>query len=180
MRADASEVAAGDTKSTRKLSLERMLIVLESLRKYPILWRAAEKAGIHRKTLEYWLKRSKAGDEGYDLVWRGEMWRFHEHYAAAKEEPYDKLLAIAYKKAMGVKYPGSEVYMTPPNGRMLRFLLKLRRPEKYGKRRKVKATRPSHVLVIGEPAQKRQYNTAASIQVRRWKSLSRKISDATD
>ena len=43
---------------------------------YPMQLR---KAGIHRKTLEYWLKRSKAGDEGYDIECQGLIWRFHEH-----------------------------------------------------------------------------------------------------
>src|SRR5260221_8950247 len=32
----------------------------------PGAYHAATKAGIHRKTLEYWLRRSAAGDAGYD------------------------------------------------------------------------------------------------------------------
>ena len=51
----------------RQVSPERMRIVLDSLRERPILSYAATKAGIHRKTLEYWIKRSMAGDAGYDL-----------------------------------------------------------------------------------------------------------------
>jgi DNA-binding transcriptional ArsR family regulator len=35
-----------------------MRIVLNSLRKYPVLWHAASKAGIHRKALEYWIRCS--------------------------------------------------------------------------------------------------------------------------
>ena len=54
-----------------KLSPERMRIVLDSLTERPILSPAATKAGIHRKTLEYWLKRSEAGHDGYDLEWQG-------------------------------------------------------------------------------------------------------------
>jgi hypothetical protein len=173
--------SAGSSKSAPKLSLERMLIVLKSLRGYPILRAAAEKAGIHRRTLGYWLERSEAGDDGYDLEWQGEMWRFHEHYEAAIAEFEDELFAIAYKKAMGVKYPGSEAYLTPPNEKMMRLILEWKRPEIYGKRRKRKATQPSHVLVIdAKPAKKREYNTAASVRARQLKSLAKKIRDATD
>ena len=51
-------------KSWRMLTPERMRIILDSLAECPILSLAAAKAGIHRKTLEYWLKRSAAGDAG--------------------------------------------------------------------------------------------------------------------
>jgi hypothetical protein len=66
-------------KAGRKLSPERMRIVLNSLTEVPILNHAATKAGIHRKTLEYWLRRSVAGDAGYDIEWQGIEWKFHEH-----------------------------------------------------------------------------------------------------
>ena len=58
-------------KAGRMLSPERMRIVLDSLTEVPILDHAATKAGIHRKTLEYWLRRSAAGDAGYDIEWQG-------------------------------------------------------------------------------------------------------------
>jgi len=68
------------SKARRKLSPELMRIVIESLRERPILSHAAAgKAGIHRRTLEYWMKCSKAGKKGYDIEWQGMMWRFHEH-----------------------------------------------------------------------------------------------------
>jgi hypothetical protein len=54
-------------KAGRMLSPERMRIILDSLTEVPILKHAATKAGIHRKTLEYWLRRSAAGDAGYDI-----------------------------------------------------------------------------------------------------------------
>ena len=76
---------------------------------------------------------------------------------------------------MGVKYPGSEAYVKRPDVKMLRFLLALMCPETYAKRRKVEATHRNGVFVIGEPARKRQCNTAASVQARQWKSLSKKI-----
>ena len=90
------KLSAGRSKSAPKLSPERMLIVIESLRECPILWRAAEKAGIHRKTLEYWLRCSKAGHDGYDLVWQGVLWRFHEHCQTAIELAHDKILEAAW------------------------------------------------------------------------------------
>jgi hypothetical protein len=74
---------AGISRSTPKLSPELMRIVLNSLRKYPVLWRAASKAGIHRKTLEYWIRCSAAGHDGYDIKWQGIEWRFHEHCKSA-------------------------------------------------------------------------------------------------
>ena len=77
---------AGISKSTPKLSPKIMRIVLNSLKKYPIQWHAASKAGIHRKTLENRLKRSAAGDAGYDLKWEGIEWRFHEHCKSATAE----------------------------------------------------------------------------------------------
>ena len=86
-----------------------MRIVLDSLRECPILSHAASKAGIHRKTLEYWIKRSKAGDDGYDIEWRGEIWRFHEHCESAIEEAHDKLLEARTHIAMGgVVYKNDE------------------------------------------------------------------------
>ena len=54
------------SKARRKLSPELMRIVIESLRERPILSHAAGKAGIHRRTLEYWMKCSKAGKKGYE------------------------------------------------------------------------------------------------------------------
>ena len=75
----------------RQLSPERMRIVLDSLREYPVLSYAARKAGIHRKTLEYWIKRSAAGDAGYDLEWQGVECRFHEHFETAMQEADDRV-----------------------------------------------------------------------------------------
>ncbi len=58
-------------------SPERMRIVLDSLREYPILCHAASNAGIHPNTLAYRIKRSEAGDAGYDIEWQGLEARFH-------------------------------------------------------------------------------------------------------
>ena len=186
-------------KAGRKLSPERirrMLIVIESLRERPILSYAASKAGIHRKTLAYWIKRSKAGDDGYDIKSQGEILRFHEHCEAAIGEARDKVLAAAHDIAMGgvvYKYDehllslghrGSAAYLRDDNGtpvvetvrnknpKMLRFLLEWLRPEKWGKPRKIDVPRTGGVLVIGGGPKKPDTSaaTAASLEVRKWKA----------
>ena len=86
-------------KAGRMLSPERMRIVIDSLTEVPILSRAAMKAGIHRRTLEYWLKRSEAGDAGYDIEWQGLEWRFHEHCKSAIWEAEHKLLDRMFERA---------------------------------------------------------------------------------
>jgi hypothetical protein len=172
--------SAGFSKSAPRLSLERMLIVLESVLESPILSQAAEKAGIHRKTLAYWLKCSKAGHEGYDLVWRDIPGRFHEHCIIAIEAAADEVWEIVLQRGLGVKYPGYEAYVTPPDLKMLRLFLEWKLPEVYGKRRKVRGTQRGGVLIVGQPAKRRKYNTASSVKVRQWKSLSKKIANAMD
>jgi len=128
---------AGISKSTPKLSPKLMRIVLNSLRKYPFLWYAASKASIHRKTLEYWLKRSAAGDPGYDLKWQGLEARFHEHcesaIAEARQSLDDEMLerALGYDKVLtrrgrvvykideglaGLGLQGPDAYLRDENG----------------------------------------------------------------
>jgi hypothetical protein len=148
----------------RKLSPERMRIVINTLTESPILSDAAGKAGIHRKTLEYWIKRSEAGDPGYDLVWEDIEWRFHEHCITAISYAYDKVLAPARDLAMGPKY----------NGKMLRFLLEWFRPERYGKHRKIDVPQQGGVLVVGgvrhDISSKVNKDTAAGVRARKWKA----------
>jgi hypothetical protein len=148
----------------RMLSRERMLIVINTLTESPILSDAARKAGIHRKTLEYWIKRSEAGDPGYDLVWEDIEWRFHEHCITAISYAYDKVLAPAWDLAMGSKY----------NGKMLRFLLEWFRPERYGKHRKIDVPQQGGVLVVGgvrrDIPNKVNNGTAKSVRTRKWKA----------
>ena len=59
------------------------------------------KADIFRKTLDYWLKRSAAGDDQYDVEWRGETAKFHQHFEGAMLEAYDNLFATMRDFAMG-------------------------------------------------------------------------------
>ena len=75
---DKQKLPARNSKVDRKLSPGRMRMVLDALKECPILARAAAKAGIHHKTLAYWLKCSAAGHDGYDIDCQGEQWRFHE------------------------------------------------------------------------------------------------------
>jgi hypothetical protein len=183
------KLSAGRSKSAPKLSLERMLIVIESLRECPILWRAAEKAGIHRKTLEYWLRCSKAGHDGYDLVWQGVLWRFHEHCASAMAEAEDRVHAAAWEFTMGrmiyeTDKNGNRVLWgfrgpyTKMHGKMLRFLLEWGRPEEFGKRRKVDVPHKGGVVILGAPTEKATNCSAASIRARKWKAASRMIREA--
>jgi hypothetical protein len=188
--------------SGRMLSPERMRIVLDSLRECPILWVAAAKAGIHRRTLEYWIKCSWAGDARYDIEWQGEIWRFHEHCESAIEEAHDRLRAVARDIAMGgviykidqslvdLGFEGSDAYLRDehgnpvvetirqPNGKMLRFILEWERSEIYGKNRKIDIPRNSGVLVVGgirHDTPSKVNNCTASVKARKWKSLSRMI-----
>ena len=82
---------AGIPKSTPKLSPKIMRIVLNILRERPILYLAALAAGIHPKTLAYWIRRSEAGDNGYDIEWQDVTGRFHEHCELAIDEAHQKL-----------------------------------------------------------------------------------------
>ena len=190
------------SKAGRKLSPERMRVVLECLREYPVLSNAASKAGIHRKTLEYWMKCSEAGNEGYDIEWQGLIWRFHEHCQTAIEEAHDKILAAAWHIAMGgvvykndefplsLGYEGPDAYLKDENGnpalenvhkanpKMLRFLLEWLRPDKWGKHRKIDVPQKCGVVIIGDVTKKPENSSAASIKARQWKSRSRKIEKA--
>ena len=182
----------------RQLSPERMRIVLDSLRESPFLSNAATKAGIHRKTLEYWIKRSAAGDAGYDLKWQDLEWRFHEHCESAMQEAYDKLRGklldigmggVTYKTDQSLVdrgFRGPDAYLRDANGnpipetirkpnfRMLRFLLELLRPEKWGKHRKIDVPHNTGVLVVGgtphDIPNKVNKGTAASVKARKWKA----------
>ena len=105
---------AGISKSTPKLSPKIMRIILNSLREYPVLSYAANKAGIHRKTLKYWMDRSEAGDDGYDIKWQGLTRRFHEHCESAIWEAHLKLEDEMFQRALGydkvLTYRGRVMY----------------------------------------------------------------------
>jgi hypothetical protein len=93
-----------------------MRIVLNILRERPILYLAALAAGIHPKTLAYWIRRSEAGDDGYDIRWQGITQRFDEHCEAAIAEARQKLDDEYLQRAIDgyekvLTYQGRVVYM---------------------------------------------------------------------
>jgi hypothetical protein len=175
-------LSAKALKARRKL----MLAVLEYLPECPVLSDAARKAGVHRKKLEYWIKRSKAGDDGYDFECEGLIWRFHELVDFAIEEANDKVDEVAWKLAMGELYKnehGVEVphlYVRRPNGKMMRFLLERKFPEKYGKHPKVDVPQQGGVVLIGAPKKPKRTVAPASVKARQWKAFSRRVREAKD
>ena len=130
---------AGSSKSTPKLSPKIMRIVLNFLRKHPVEYDAALAAGIHPKTLAYWIRRSEAGDDGYDIKWQGITQRFHEHCESAIDEAdqnlkdewrrraidgYEKVLTsrgrVVYKidqELVGLGFQGPDAYLKDENGK---------------------------------------------------------------
>jgi hypothetical protein len=164
--------------------IKRMRIVVETLRECPIYSYAADKAGVHRKTVEYWLTCSKEGDDGYDIMWECFTWRFHEVCTMAIDEAHDRVLSSAWQIAMGVRFRIDEngnfieEVVGPPNGKMIRFLLALVRPEKWGKYPKIDRPQTGGVLVIGEPTREPQNGSTASIKARQWKKGLRMVREA--
>ena len=181
-----------------------MRIVVEALREYPFRASAAAKAGIHRKTLEYWLKCSKASQDGYDIEWCGHQWRFHEAYEAAIDEADDRLMGAMFDIAVGpITYKvdqdrvdlgmeGADAYARDENGdfieeargpgnvKMLERLLQRLRPEKWARPRRRRSFRSSGVLVIGGVPRRSVKNSTASIKARQWKSALRQVREAKD
>jgi hypothetical protein len=173
-------------RRSRQDSLEESLrIVVDSLRECPILSVAAAKAGIHRKTLEYRLKRSEAGDDGYNFEWQGVYWSFHEHCQSAMQEAYDRVLAVAWYIAMGdlTDENGKPVPQASwkQRGKMLRFLLEWHFLERWGKHRKIDIPHNTGVLVVGgisrDIPNKVNKGTAASVKARKWKAGLRMIKE---
>ncbi|MGO8925274.1 MAG: hypothetical protein ACLQF4_20325 [Xanthobacteraceae bacterium] len=174
------------TNARDKFSPERMRVVLDNLSERPIQSYAAREAGIHCRTLDYWIKRSKAGDAGYDIEYQDVTVRFHVHCEWAKEAAYDKVLEAAYLIAMGKAYTTDEngnltlETVGPPNPKMMRFFLELARPEVYGnKTPKLDVPRQGGVVLI-EPKKPKKTCPAASIKAREWKSHSRRFRQAKD
>jgi hypothetical protein len=211
-----------ETSKARQKRYEQMPVVLDSLRECPVLSDAAKKAGIHRKTLENWRKRSEAGDDGYDIEWQDCMLRFHEHCEGAKEEAFENLVAAAWEIVKGVVYKydeallslgfeGPDAYARDQNGnpiaevifkprarkKMIRSLLEWR--DKYGNHPKIDVPQQGGIVFVdvhfgprpsgpdapppAPPARERrpkkiENSSAASVKVRKWKSLSRMIRKA--
>lgn len=193
------ELPPGTSKPDRKPSHESMRLVLDSLTKCPIIRMAAREAGLHHKTIERWLKCSRAGHDGYEIRWHGFPWRFHEAYEVAVDEAYEALEGKLLDSAFEVVYKtdlslvelgcqGEDAYARDEYGsfipegirirnkRLTLIWLGWKRPERYGKppkRRKRGMPQSGGVLVIGQATKKLQTNTAASVKARKWKARSR-------
>ena len=175
---------ARKANAAQKLSPERMRIVFDALKEWPVLDHAAAKAGIHPKTLAYWLRSSEAGHGGYDIEWDGLQWRFHELCQSAVEQAHDVLFEPAYQMAMGVtfKIDGDgnmiEEVVGPPNPKMMRSLLEWARPERWAQPRKSNIRRTGGVLVIGERPKDLNKGSVSSVRARQWKSMATKVGKA--
>jgi hypothetical protein len=183
-----------ETSKARQKRHERMRVVLERLSECPTQRHAARKAGIHPKTLAYWLKCSEAGDDGYDIEWQGWMSRFHEHVESAMDEPVGEVEVKAFELAKGVLYNENDphTYLRRPNAKMMRFLLELNRPEKWGKHPKIDIPQKGGVVLIvpaaglprpdetGAPPPEPPARERRRKKVRKWKSLSRMLRKAKD
>jgi hypothetical protein len=195
------------SRDHRKRSPKLMRVVLEHLRNYPVLTVAASKAGIHIKTLEYWIKRSKAGGDEYEIEWQGEMGRFHEHCESAIWEAHDKLRDAMFDIAMGgpvykkderllsLGYEGHDAYakdengdfivepVRSPNPKVQLLLLQWLRPERWGKNKKSRKINVAHqggVIVVGDVPKTPKKGSAASINARKWKAYSKRVREAKD
>ena len=129
----------GESRNRPQSSRPRLCDVLNSLRKRPVEYYAALAAGIHPKTLAYWIRRSEAGDDGYDIKWQGITRRFHEHCESAIDEAdqnlkdewrrraidgYEKVLTsrgrVVYKidqELVGLGFQGPDAYLKDENGK---------------------------------------------------------------
>jgi hypothetical protein len=198
---DEEKLSAERANSRRKRTPERMKTVIEALRRNPYLGAAAAKAGIHLKTLSYWLKCSKAGHVGYDIDWEGHQWKFHEACDVARDEAYqiveDALLEhaigpITYKNdpdLVDLGMEGIDAYARDENGdfivesrgpgnvKIQRRVLEILRPERWAKTRKRKTTISGGVLVMGGRPIPPKTNCAASIRTRQWKCASRMLEE---
>lgn len=99
----------------RKSSPDRLRIVLDNMAKLPVKENAAMFAGVHVKTLDYWLKLSAEGNQPhFEIEWRGLKLWFHEHYITACEEGDANLVTAAFQLALGYdeiqSYQGRVIY----------------------------------------------------------------------
>ena len=155
-RRKKERLAAGTSKSARGPSPESMRLVLDSLRKCPVIRDAARETGLHRKTIERWIKCSRAGHDGYDVEWQGFTWRFHEAYGVAVDEAHEMLegellgsaIEVIFKTdpfLVDLGFQGEDAYATDEygnfipegirirDGRMALRWLSRKRPEIWGK-----------------------------------------------
>jgi hypothetical protein len=192
-RTKTQKPVAGTSRTTRKLSPERMRIVLDSYAVSRIKGVAAAKAGIFYKTLDYWLKQSAAGDDKYDVEWHGETYKFHEHFESATREAQDRIRDALRERAIydkiltnrsgmiyhtdpflwSIGYRGWDAYCTDKDGNPI--------PQT------VPTINKKALFLVVELDQPEKYaknrnkltsSSAASIRARKWKAAARMIRDA--
>jgi hypothetical protein len=199
------ERPAAAVKGERKRSHELMRKILDDLADGHYLSHAARNAGVHRKTVDYWIKRSAAGDVGYDLEWREVSWKFHELCKIARDVYEDTLLDGMIELGMGrVVYKtdpflsdvlgltGPDAYavdengdfiveaVTPPKPKWIRLWLEIRRPDVWAERKHRKSNIRTGVLIVGSNVPKDRPDKAieASVKIRQLKALSKRMRDA--
>jgi hypothetical protein len=185
--------AAGTSRATRKLSPERMRIVLDSYAVSRIKGVAAAKAGIFYKTLDYWLKQSAAGDDKYDVEWHGETYKFHEHFESATREAQDRILdalreRASYDKILSnrsgviyhtdpllwsIGYRGCDAYCRDKDGNPVPQTV-----PKIDKKALFRVVELDHPEKYGKNRNKLTSSSAASIRARKWKAAARMIRDS--
>ena len=175
----AQKTLTTEARYKRRILMRR---VLNCLATNPSLSAAANKLGIYPKTLAHWLKRSRAGDSAYELVWQGFRLPFHEHCEEAKDQAFDKLCALAWEWTqerivyktdellLSLGYEGPAAYLRDAEGMpivetilrrrpaMIRWLLEVWNPGKWGKQ-----------VVSSHPG------VAASIKTRNWQAKKRSL-----
>jgi hypothetical protein len=102
---------------------------------------------------------------------------------------------VVYKidqELVGLGLQGPDAYLRDENGKPVPetvhkqdtkaqlHVLKERRPDTWGKRRKIDAPREGGVIVIGDATKKPKRNTDKSVRARRWKADSRRIREEKD
>ena len=150
------KLLAGTSKFGRTPSPESMRFVLDSLTKCPVIRNAAREAGLHRKTIERWIKCNRAGHDGYDVEWQGFTWRFHEASEVAVDEAHETLegnilelaIEVVFKTdpfLVDLGFKGRDAYATDEHGNFIREGIRIRnmrlallwlswkRPEIWGK-----------------------------------------------
>jgi len=101
---------------------------LREYEKFPTVKSAAARSKINRRTHQRWVKTHP---------------KYGAAFAALKDDAVEELEAEAYRRAvLGVERPitvaGEQVMVREYSDRLLIFLLKAERPEKYRDRREVK------------------------------------------
>lgn len=86
---------------TKKFSPTTLRNIVKWANQMPVIRVICERARIHRSSLAYWVKKSEAGDPGFDVTIDGETRRFHEWFHDAMNDAVDRIEEAAFKLAGG-------------------------------------------------------------------------------